>query len=75
MIYFHIYDISRLSAHALSKKLDEKDLVYWRKRGEMDSIILMDEETSPQDQMDSMKPIWLLRDILMNVSIPFSFCE
>lgn len=53
----------------LSKKLSQTDQSYWNKRGEMDSIILIDDETSEQETLDSMKPIWLLRDILINVSI------
>lgn len=55
-----------LSADKLSKKLSPKDLEYWGKRGEMDSIVLIDDETNEQDSMDSMKPIWLLRDILIH---------
>lgn len=34
----------------------------------MESIILIDEQTNAQDKMNSTKPIWMLRDILNNVS-------
>lgn len=44
------------------------DQLLWSKRGDMDSIILIDELTSEQDKMDSLKAIWVLRDILINVS-------
>lgn len=44
------------------------DQLLWSKRGDMDSIILIDELTSEQDKMDSLKAIWVLRDILLNVS-------
>lgn len=52
----------------LSKKLSPNDQIQWNKRGQMDLIVLIDEDTSEQDKMDSMKPIWVLRDILTNVS-------
>lgn len=51
--------------------LSHNDEMLWNRRGDMDSIILIDEETSDQDKMNSTKPIWLLRDILMNVSSHF----
>lgn len=48
------------------------DMGYWQKRGDMDSIVLIDDETSAQDPIDSKKPIWLLRDILKGVSKMFN---
>lgn len=38
----------------------------------MDLVILIDEDTSAQEKMNSSKPIWELRDILTNVSRFFS---
>lgn len=52
----------------LSKQLSPNDRMLWNERGNMDSIILIDEETNEQGKMDSMKAIWVLRNILTNVS-------
>lgn len=52
----------------LSMKLSPKDQTYWNKRGRMDLVVLMDDETSEQDGMDSTKPIWQLNNIMEYVS-------
>lgn len=64
----NILKFSRHSADILSKELSSHDRILWDKRGEMDTIILIDEDTNALDKMNSLKPIWVLRGILTNVS-------
>lgn len=64
-------NIYRSSADMLSKQLSPNDQILWNKRGNVDLVVLIDEETSEQDKMNSMKPIWVLRNILITVSKSF----
>lgn len=65
------FNIYRSSADMLSKQLSPNDQILWNKRGNVDLVVLIDEETSEQDKMNSMKPIWVLRNILITVSKSF----
>lgn len=51
----------------LTNKIPHDSLELWGKRDRMDSIILVDEETSELQPPDKSKPIWIMRNILIEV--------
>lgn len=56
-----------MSASMLSRELADASKILWEKRNAMNLVVLIDEDTSENQPIDSSKTIWILRDALINV--------
>lgn len=64
---FHL-SLNSSSASVISGKIPKSAQTLWMKRDQMDLIVLIDEDTSESQTADSQKPIWIMREILLQVS-------
>lgn len=58
-----------MSASMLSRELADASKILWEKRNAMNLVVLIDEDTSEIQPIDSSKTIWILRDALTLVRI------
>lgn len=72
MIYVYFCEfcspLDSSSASMMSNKIPQSAQHLWMERDKMDLIVLIDEDTSETQPLDSQKPIWVMRDILLLVS-------